>query len=144
MKYTINEGVFDIPEAANDRSVNMLVLNLGPNGLTLVVSRDVLPAQEDLMVVLRRQLRVLASQVKSFTQRNIEEVEVGACRLRGLQVSCNFKQNGATVHQLQTMVLLDATGILTFTLTSASVLTEEQRAYAGQMLSTFVPFGKDQ
>jgi hypothetical protein len=139
MNYQINEGSFALPPESQDRSVNMLVLNFGPGGLTLVVSRDVAPDGETLDAMLRRQLRTLGSQVKNFKQQEPVAVEVGAARLPGLQVSTSFKQNNATVHQLQTMVALANKAVLVFTLTCASPLTQAQAAYGQQMLDSFTP-----
>ncbi|RFP15506.1 DUF1795 domain-containing protein [Duganella sp. BJB488] len=106
MNYQINEGSFALPPQAQDRSVNMLVLNHGPGGLTLVVSRDMAQDGEALDAMLRRQLRTLGSQVKNFKQQDPIAVQVGEARLSALQVSTSFKQNNATVYQLQTMVAL--------------------------------------
>ena len=86
MEYQINEGRFTLPPSATDRSVNMLVLNLGPGGLTLVVTRDVVQEGEDLDSFLTRQLRPLASQVKNFRQQERivldTLVEAGVARSR--------------------------------------------------------------
>lgn len=139
MNYHINEGSFALPAQSQDRSVNMLVLNLGPGGLTLVLSRDLVPEGEELDAMLRRQLRTLGSQVKNFKQQEPVPVQVGQARLPALQVATSFKQNNATVHQLQTMVALQDKAVLVFTLTCAAPLTQEQSAYAQQLLDSFTP-----
>lgn len=139
MDYHINEGSFVIPDGAQDRSVNMLVLNHGPGGLTLVVTRDRLQAGEALAGFLTRQLRTLSSQVKNFRQHEPESLAVGTAQLPALRVATSFKQNSATVHQLQTAVQLDADAILILTLTCASPLTAEQAAYGQQLLDSFTP-----
>lgn len=139
MDYHINEGSFVIPEQAQDRSVNMLVLNHGPGGLTLVVTRDQLQAGEELPAFLTRQLRTLSSQVKNFRQQEPEPLAVGTAQLPALRVATSFKQNNATVHQLQTAVLLGANAVLVLTLTCAAPLTAEQAAYGQQLLDSFTP-----
>lgn len=139
MNYQFNEGSLKLPPQAQDRSVNMLVLNFGPGGLTLVVSRDVASDGETLDAMMRRQLRTLGSQVKNFKQQEPLAVEVGTACLPAFQVSISFKQNNATVHQLQTMVALPDKAVLVFTLTCAAPLTQEQAAYAQQMLDSFTP-----
>jgi hypothetical protein len=139
MNYQINEGSFKLPPQSQDRSVNMLVLNFGPGGLTLVVSRDLLQEGEALDAMLRRQLRTLGSQVKSFKQQEPVAVRIGQAGLAAFQVSTSFKQNNATVYQMQTMVALADKAVLVFTLTCASPLTQEQTAYAQQMLDSFTP-----
>lgn len=139
MSYQINEGSFVLPAQAQDRSVNMLVLNFGPGGLTLVVSRDLAEAGEPLDAMLRRQLRTLGSQVKQLKHSEPLALQVGPARLPGFQVSTTFKQNNASVHQLQTMVALGEQAVLVFTLTCAAPLTAEQSAYARQLLDSFTP-----
>ena len=91
MHYQINEGSFTVPEQAQDRSVNMLLLNFGPGGMTLVVTRDELPEGEGLDAFLSRQLRTLGSQVKNFKQQERTELSVGSAHLPALQVAISFK-----------------------------------------------------
>jgi len=139
MDYHINEGSFRIPDQAQDRSVNMLLLNHGPGGLTLVVTRDRLQEGEQLDGFLTRQMRTLASQVKQFRQQEAVPSTVGSARLPALRVATSFKQNNATVHQLQTAIVTGGGAVLVLTLTSAAPLTAEQSDYAQQMLDSFTP-----
>jgi hypothetical protein len=139
MDYHINEGTFTLPASATDRTVNMLVLNLGPGGLTLVVTRDRVQEGEDLDGFLTRQLRTLASQVKQFKQQERIGLVVGAAGLEGLQINSSFKQNNATIHQRQSVVRLAGNAVLVLTLSCAAPLTVEQNVYAQQLLDSFVP-----
>lgn len=141
MNYHINEGSFAIPEQAQDRSVNMLILNHGPGGLTLAVTRDVVQQGEELTAFVSRQLRTLAAQVKQFRQQEPVALAVGPAQLPALQIGTSFKQNNATMHQLQTVIMLDASRVLVLTLTCAAPLTAEQTAYAQQLLDSFAPSG---
>lgn len=139
MNYHINEGMFTIPASAQDRSVNMLMLNHGPGGLTLVVTRDQMHEGEELEPFVSRQLRTLASQVKKFEQHDKRALQVGAVQLPALQVVTSFRQNGASIHQQQTVLRLDGNSVLMFTLTCAAPLTADQRAYAQQLLDSYTP-----
>jgi len=139
MHYQINEGSFTVPEQAQDRSVNMLLLNFGPGGMTLVVTRDELPEGEGLDAFLSRQLRTLGSQVKNFKQQERTELSVGSAHLPALQVAISFKQNNASVHQLTTVLALTGKAVLVLTVTCASPLTTEQAAVAQNMLDSFAP-----
>lgn len=139
MNYQINEGSFALPAQAQDRSVQMLVLNFGPGGLTLVVTRDLAEEGEPLDAMLGRQLRTLGTQVKQLKHSAPLALQVGPSRLPAFQVSTTFKQNNASVHQLQTMVAVGGKAVLVFTLTCASPLTPEQAAYAQQVLDSFTP-----
>jgi len=139
MDYHINEGSFSIPDAAEDRSVNMLVLNLGPGGLTLVVTRDRLQQGEELAGFLARQVRTLASTVKGFSQRDTVALEAGPARLPALQVATAFRHNQAAMHQLQTAIALGADAVLVLTLSGAAPRTAQQDAYARALLDGFTP-----
>lgn len=137
MKYQINEGCFVVPATAQDRSVNMLVLNYGPSGLSLVVTREPAQQDEDLDGFLTRQLRTLGTQVKELKQQTRREVVVGQAQLPGLQIATTFKQNNARMHQLQTVFNPAPGAMLVLTLSCAAPLTQEQNAYAEQMLASF-------
>lgn len=139
MNYHINEGSFTIPPDAQDRSVNMLVLNLGPGGLTLVSTRDDLQEGEDLDGFLTRQLRTVASQVKGFKQHERAALTVGSAQLPAIQISSSFKQNGASIHQRLTAIRLGGSAVLALTLSCAAPLNAQQDAYAQQLLDSFVP-----
>lgn len=142
MNYQIQEGAFTLPPQAQDRSVNMLVLNHGPGGLTLVVTRDVVQEGEALDAMLRRQLRTLGTQVKQMKQQEPIALQVGTAALPAFQVALSFKQNNASVYQLQTVVALDDNAVLAFTITCAAPLTSAQAAYAQEMLDSFTPAAK--
>ncbi|CDG83519.1 DcrB-related protein [Janthinobacterium agaricidamnosum] len=137
MDYHIEEGSFTVPDGAQDRSINLLILNHGPGGLTLVVTRDQLQEGENLDTFLTRQLRTMASQVKHFQQQDRCEVHLGAAQLPGLQVSTSFRQNGSSIHQRQTVASLGGVAVLLFTLSCASPLTTQQQAYAEVLLASF-------
>lgn len=139
MQYQIHEGTFALPAQAQDRSVNMLILNHGPGGLTLVVTRDIVQEGEELDAMLRRQLRTLGTQVKQLKQQEPVALQVGTAALPAYQIALSFKQNNASVHQLQTMVALPGKAVLVFTITCAAPLNAEQSAWAQQMLDSFTP-----
>lgn len=139
MKYQINEGSFILPATAQDRSVNMLLLNYGPGGLSLVVTREQAQQDEDLEGFLTRQLRTLGTQVKELKQHGRRDVLVGQAQLPGLQIATSFKQNNVRVHQLQTVFQPTPDTMLVLTLTCAAPLTQEQNAYAEQLLASFMP-----
>lgn len=139
MDYRISEGMFHVPDTAQDRSVNLLVLNHGPGGLTLVVTRDRLQEGEALDGFLGRQLRTLASQVKGFRQQESTALRAGAAELPAARVATSFRQNNASIHQLQTAILLGDGAVLVLTLSCASPLTSEQTDYARRLLDSFTP-----
>ncbi|CAN7171094.1 DUF1795 domain-containing protein [Trinickia sp. LjRoot230] len=140
MQYTLQEGSFVLPDAAADRTVNMLLLNTGPGALNLVVSRDKLRDGENLDAFIERQWTTAARQVSDLKEVARRPVFVGRKELHGVQIDSTMEQEGRTFHQSQTIFQLGADGrMLVMTLTCASPLTDEQQAAVKQMLDSFVP-----
>ncbi|RKP46384.1 DcrB-related protein [Trinickia fusca] len=139
MDYAINEGTFTIPDSAIDRTVNMVLLNFGPGGLSLVVSRDTLLDEESEEAFITRQVTAASRQVGEFTEHARRAVSVGAAQRPGTQLEYTFESNGATFHQLQTVFRVDDVRMLVLTVTCASPLEDEQRVMAQQMIESFVP-----
>ena len=55
MHYAIHEGTFELPDAALDRTVNILMMNAGPGGLNLVIARGRLRDGENLDAFVARE-----------------------------------------------------------------------------------------
>ncbi|PMS35432.1 hypothetical protein B0G57_105163 [Trinickia symbiotica] len=139
MDYAINEGTFTLPDTAIDRTVNAILVNLGPGGLSLVVSREPLQVEESEEAFIDRQLKAAARQVPSFKEVARRAVTVGVEKLPGTQIDLVLEQSGATLHQLQTVFRVGGDRMVVMTLTCAKPLDAEQIAFAQQMLDSFAP-----
>ncbi|MFY0582864.1 DcrB-related protein [Cystobacter fuscus] len=139
MKYIFNEGAFEIPASAQDRTVNVLILSDAPAGLSLVVNRDQFEPGEDFEGFIKRQLHTISRQVKQFQEHARRGVKIGSSQLAGMQLDTSFKQNGQAFHQQQTVFQIPNGKVLVATLTSAIPLTQEHRALSQRMLDSFVP-----
>lgn len=140
MNYTIHEGTFALPDAAADRTVNMLLLNIGPGGLSLVVSRDVLRDGETVDGFIERQWTTASRQVKDLVEVARRTVAVGVKQLPGVQIDSTMQQQGRTFHQSQTIFRIDDAGrMMVMTTTCASPLTDEQQTALQHMLDSFEP-----
>ena len=137
MHYAIHEGTFELPDAALDRTVNILMMNAGPGGLNLVIARGRL---RDGRISTRssRANGVASRDARMLTEKARRPVTVGS--RAGIQIDSTLERDGRLWHQVQTMFPSDDAGrVLVMTLTSAAPLTEEQQAIAERMLASFQP-----
>lgn len=138
MHYAIHEGTFVLPDAALDRTVNILMMNVGPGGLNLVISRGVLRDGENVDAFIAREWELATREAPQLVEQSRQAVTVGG--RPGVQIDATHEQNGKLRHQIQTVFPADDAGhMLVMTLTCASPFTDEQRALAEQMLTTFKP-----
>ncbi|MBN3787293.1 DUF1795 domain-containing protein [Burkholderia sp. Ac-20353] len=138
MHYAIHEGTFVLPDAALDRTVNILMLNVGPGGLNLVISRGRLRDGEDLDAFVAREWALATREAPKLTEQSRRQLTVGG--RSGIQIEATHELDGKLRHQIQTVFPADDAGqMLVMTLTSAAPLTDEQRAIAAQMLDSFQP-----
>lgn len=136
MHYAIHEGTFDLPDAALDRTVNMLIMNVGPGGLSLVISRGCLRDGEDTDAFIAREWTLATREMPQLTERSRRAVTVDG-RL-GVQIEATLEQDGTLRYQMQTIFPAgDAGQMLVMTLTCAAPFTDEQRALAEQMLTSY-------
>jgi hypothetical protein len=136
MHYAIHEGTFDLPDAALDRTVNMLVMNVGPGGLSLVISRGRLRDGEDTDAFIAREWTLATREMPQLTERSRRAVTIDG--RPGVQIEATLEQDGTLRHQMQTIFPAgDAGQMLVMTLTCAAPFTDEQRALAEQMLASY-------
>lgn len=138
MQYAIHEGTFDLPDAALDRTVNILMMNVGPGGLNLVVSRGALRDGETQGAFIAREWELATREAPQLVEQSRRTVTVGG--RPGVRIEATHEQDGKLKHQIQTVFPADEAGhMLVMTLTCAAPFTDEQRALAEQMLTTFKP-----
>ncbi|WP_322094728.1 DUF1795 domain-containing protein [Paraburkholderia bannensis] len=138
MHYAIHEGSFVLPDTALDRTVNILMLNDGPGGLNLVISRGRLREDENLDAFIAREWALATREAPQLTERSRTAVTVGG--RAGVQIEATHEQDGRLRHQVQTVFPSDDSGrVLVMTLTSATPFTDEQRAMAARMIDSYQP-----
>lgn len=138
MHYAIHEGSFVLPDTALDRTVNILMLNDGPGGLNLVISRGRLREDENLDAFIAREWALATREAPQLTERARTAVTVGG--RSGVQIEATHEQEGRLRHQIQTVFPADDDGrVLVMTLTSAAPFTDEQRAMAARMIDSYQP-----
>ncbi|MBN3723570.1 DcrB-related protein [Burkholderia sp. Ac-20379] len=138
MQYAIHEGTFELPDAALDRTVNIVAMNVGPGGLNLVVARGRFRDGEDLEAFVAREWDVASRDAKLLNEQSRRAVIVGG--RTGLEITATLEQDDRIWHQLQTIFPSDDAGrVLVMTLTSAAPLNAEQQAIAERIFASFRP-----
>ncbi|MBN3854777.1 DUF1795 domain-containing protein [Paraburkholderia sp. Ac-20340] len=138
MHYAIHEGSFVLPDTALDRTVNILMLNEGPGGLNLVISRGRVREGENLDGFIAREWALATREAPQLTERSRTAVTVGG--RAGVQIEATHEQEGRLRHQIQTVFPGDDSGrVLVMTLTSAAPFTDEQRAMSARMIDSYQP-----
>jgi hypothetical protein len=140
MKYRFNEGVFQVPEYLDDRTVNVLAPKLGSAGLTVAVTRDPMEGEESLQQFVDRQLADLAKQVSKYQKGNQEPAQLGQgrSRIEGVKFSVNYKQSGKLVHHVQAAFVLPSTRkVLCVTFSSPVAFTAEHLNTVNSVLASF-------
>lgn len=138
MHYAIHEGTFDLPDGALDRTVNILMMNVGPGGLSLVISRGALRDGETVDAFIAREWELATREAPQLAEQSRKAVTVGG--RAGVQIEATHEQDGKLRHQMQTVFPADDAGrMLVMTLTCASPFTEAQRSLAERIVETYRP-----
>ncbi len=130
-RFHADEFTLDLPEALQDRSVNIFsVRPNGPNDFSLVIVRDWMDQGANLDDVLERYRSEMAAKLPQFRRLSECDVLVDGCA--GKQSDHIWKTDDGIVHQRQTIVSLgeksnvDGRGrILVFTATCPKGITPQ-------------------
>ncbi|EQA1621268.1 DcrB-related protein [Enterobacter asburiae] len=126
MKYTLQEGSFSLfPAAWQDNSMN--IIRDDESGLSVVVSRGVIPDGSDYEQEFHRQWDVLRPQMGEIAQSEFRNVKAGPDgKINGLDVETTFDRNGQRLWQKQLAVQTPGKPVLMiFTLSALRAFTEE-------------------
>ncbi|CZV39815.1 DcrB-related protein [Enterobacter hormaechei] len=129
MKYTLQEGSFSLfPAAWQDNSMN--IIRDDESGLSVVVSRGVIPDGSNYEQEFHRQWDVLRSQMGEIAQSEFQHVKAGPDgKINGLEVETTFDRNGQRLWQKQLAVQTpDKPVLMIFTLSALKAFTEEDEA----------------
>lgn len=140
MHYHIQEGHFDIPDDGRvDRSMNVLAMPDG-TGVSLIVSRDALRAEESLLQFVERQMGDLQRQVGQLQEIARNHIGVGpaARSLPAIEIATRFKQNGQALHQRQAVLQRPGSrAVLVLTASSFEPFGEPELALWQRTLASF-------
>lgn len=126
MKYTLQEGSFSLfPAAWQDNS--MTILRDDDSGLSVVVSRGVVPDGSDYEQEFHRQWDALRAQMGDIKQSEFCRVTAGADgKINAVEVETAFERNGQRLWQKQLAVQTpDKPVLMIFTLSALRPFTDE-------------------
>ncbi len=126
MKYTLQEGSFALfPAAWQDTS--MTVLRDDESGLSVVVSRGVIPEGSDAEKEFHRQWDVLRAQMGEISQSDFHRITAGTDgTIPATEVETVFERNRQPLWQRQLAVQIpDKPVLMIFTLSALRPFTDE-------------------
>lgn len=129
MKYTLQEGSFSLfPAAWQDNTMN--IIRDDKSGLSVVVSRGVIPDGSDHEKEFHRQWELLRPQMGEIVQNEFQRVKAGPDgKINGLEVETSFDRNGQRLWQKQLAVQTPGKPVLMiFTLSALRTFNEEDEA----------------
>jgi len=107
--YYMNEGAFELPDVAADRTTHVIELREGGHDLTLVVVRAPLPEGQSLRQVA--QLRVLDEHARLSGYQVLGERETSWAGVPALETASRWRHEGRAIYQQQAHLALGATWI---------------------------------
>jgi len=130
--YQMNEGTLSIPAGWRDESLHVFVLP--GDTANLVVNRTAIEFGLSAETVYEQTLAQFASHLKGYKERDLWELTLDGQPARGLEYS--WRSPEGPMHQL---VVMQVRGelLLTFTITAAGELKDEQRQALLAVIETF-------
>lgn len=130
-----HEGHLLLPQGYQDRTVNIFTAAT-PAAPTFTFARDRLGAEESLTRWFDRQLALLAEQLPEWRQQARATAWLGAQRLAGEAVHCDYRGHGAHIWQQQAVFNPAGSQLLVFTMThSARLQTAHTRLFTALLRS---------
>lgn len=139
MHYRMQEGCLTLDGEWQDKSVNVLVPRGLPQGMNLVVSRDMLPLGMGLADYLQQQKKVFRDELADFRFR-MEEAAVIDGRPASL-LEFEWDNQGSLVHQLMAVVQ-EKERILSLTATAPGGMDDAVREVMLAAIKSFT-FARD-
>ena len=100
--YRFNEGVIDLPNDWQDRSINVIGSNVTGPGITMTITRDDIPWGMGFGEYVDDQARQAAQALKNFNI--VERRELSVNGRAAIEVECRWVANQGPIHQIITTV----------------------------------------
>lgn len=144
MRYYFHQGSFDFSFPFEDHSTNaLLVTNPATNeAVQVTIARDRLEEAESLEEYIKRQYGLIAKKIPGYTELSRKSVSIGGTGLEAVMMEVRLKQDGYTMSQLQTVILMPGgVDLLITNVTFPGPLTDEHRAWWVSFTGSFNPAG---
>lgn len=131
-----NEGMVSLPEAYQDRTVNVFP-SPGGHAPSFNISRDTLNADETLTAYIDRQLGLMEKHLKGWKQSDRSAAQLGDNLFQGEIIHASYQRDTKRIWQQQAVFTTQEQHILVFTMTSAATLTDADNARFKTLLRSF-------
>lgn len=137
MEYQTNELHIDLPEVAQDRTINVLTIPDPAQNSTfqIILNRDALVGGETLPQCVERQIGLIKRQAQSFKIVDRQACKVGPQQIDAITLESGFTQSGKTFHQLQALFITQAPTLMAVTLSSHQPLHDGHRKAWADLLA---------
>jgi hypothetical protein len=113
--YHVHEGLLELPEGWEDRSINIFSRELAPNQIaSIVITRDT--TSEPLSAFVDKTMKSLAKQLPRFMMFKRVPSTFGA--IEGEDVSFQWRREGMDIYQRQAFLPVAESKLLTFTISA--------------------------
>lgn len=113
--YHVHEGLLELPEGWDDKSINIFSRELAPNQIaSIVITRDTIT--DPLSVFVDKTMKTLTKQLPRFMMFKREVSSFGA--IEGEDVSFQWRREGMDIYQRQAFLPLSEQRVLTFTISA--------------------------
>ena len=140
MRYHLHQGSFQMDWPYEDHSSNSLVITNPETNevLNIAITRDRLDPGENLEESIQRQQKILAKRIKGYAELSRTRIRLENSGLEGLQMEVRSKQEGYTISQFQTVIMLpNGADMLIATVAIPGPLTDEHRQFWGAFVNSF-------
>jgi len=142
MKYETQELEINLPQPFRDQTVNALLFGQGSlPSFNLVISRDMLPKNETLAGVVKKQIQVISNQDKfkeMAPQKHRKLSRKNMSELDAIEIFVRFKSGGAIAFQKHVYALLDDKHLLIFVGTSQGLWEDKEEAVWNDLMKSVV------
>jgi hypothetical protein len=133
MDYQLNEMTLKLPDAIEDRSVNVLLFGTKrPPDFNLVISRDFLPKGEKLDFIVKKQLDMISAAQKEFKRlgpvREREIIKRDASQVTAKETMVSYKDQGVKYFQRHLYIPMQGVKIMILVATVTSAWEKQDDA----------------
>jgi len=133
--YKINEGSFELPEKWVDQTINVFPNSpSAPADFSVIISRDVPLANEDLTAYFQRQVKQLPTSLPGV--REIQRGSLTVDKVDAMQIEYTWMNKGKKIQQRQVCILID-NKVMNFTASATAQIYPKEIQKFDDILNSF-------